>query len=156
LHSAVLRLTNTYGPRQQIRNDRQGFIGIMIRQALRRERLRVFGAGRQVRDFNYVDDVVEALLLAATTPACRGRVFNLGARQHHSVLEFARLLGDLCGVDHELVPFPDDKRLIDIGDFYGDFSAFHAVTGWEPKVSLADGLARAVGWYRARKDDYWA
>ena len=153
--SVVLRLTNTYGPRQQIRNDRQGFIGILIRQALLGQKIRVFGTGEQVRDFNYVDDVVDALLRAGAVDACRGQVFNLGAPQHHSLLEFVQLLGQLCDIDYELVPFPSDKRLIDIGDFYGDYSAFRSATAWEPRVSLAEGLARTVAWYRDHKDDYW-
>jgi len=78
LRSVVLRLTNTYGPRQQIRNDRQGFISIFIRQALQKDTIKVFGTGKQVRDFNYVDDVVDALLLSGATEGCYGRVFNLG------------------------------------------------------------------------------
>lgn len=154
--SVVLRLTNTYGPRQQIRNDRQGFIGILIRQALKGEKIRVFGTGQQLRDFNYVDDVVAALLLAGTTPACRGQVFNLGAPQHHSLLEFVQLLGAVCAIDYELVPFPADKRLIDIGDFYGDYTAFRGATGWQPEVPLADGLARTIAFYREHARDYWA
>jgi nucleoside-diphosphate-sugar epimerase len=154
--SVVLRLTNTYGPRQQIKNDRQGFIGIMIRQALRGQKLKVFGSGEQVRDFNHVDDVVDALLLAAATDACRGRVFNLGARRYHSLLEFVALLGKVCDIEYERVPFPADKRLIDIGDFYGDYSLFRDATGWEPRIDLPDGLASTVAWYRAHKDDYWA
>lgn len=154
--SVVLRLTNTYGPRQQIRNDRQGFIGILIRQALKGETIRVFGTGRQLRDCNYVDDVVAALLLAGSSPACRGQVFNLGAPTHHSLLEFVELLGGLCAIDYELVPFPDDKRLIDIGDFYADWSAFRAATGWQPQVPLAEGLRRTIDWFREHAHEYWA
>ena len=91
LRSCVLRLTNTYGPRQQIRNDRQSFMGIMIRQALLGETLRVFGTGEQLRDFNYVGDVVEALLRAGATEACMGRVFNLGAPQAETLDSMQRL-----------------------------------------------------------------
>ena len=155
LRSTVLRLTNTYGPRQQVRNDRQSFIGIMIRQALRGEALRVFGTGKQLRDFNYVDDVVAALLLAGATDACYGSVFNLGAPQHHSLLEFVEALHELCPLRYEVVPFPDDSKIIDIGDYYGDYSAFAAATGWQPKVLLRDGLARTLESYRAHPEVYW-
>ncbi|MGH0030213.1 MAG: NAD-dependent epimerase/dehydratase family protein [Myxococcota bacterium] len=156
LRSAVLRLTNTYGPRQQIRNDRQSFIGIMIRQALRGETLQVFGSGAQVRDFDYVDDVVRALLLAGESDACAGGVFNLGAPRHYSLLEFVEALHAVCPLRYETVPFPDDRKIIDIGDYYGDYSAFRRATGWEPEVDLAEGLSRTLASYRAHPEVYWS
>lgn len=156
VRSAVLRLTNTYGPRQQIRNDRQGFIGIFIRKALRGEPLQVFGTGRQRRDFNYVDDVVEAILRAAATPACWGRVWNLGADRHYSLLEFVEILARHCAVEWSTVPFPDDKKLIDIGDYYGDYSAFREATGWRPRVDLEEGIERTLESYRRHPEVYWA
>lgn len=155
LRSVVLRLTNTYGPRQQIRNDRQGFIGIFVRQALRGERLRIYGTGRQRRDFNYVDDVTDALLRAGATDACHGRTFNLGADRHYSLLEFVEVLARHADVDHELVPFPDDKKIIDIGDYYGDWSAFAAATGWAPRVDLDEGIRRTIEHYREHAEVYW-
>lgn len=156
LRSTVLRLTNTYGPRQQIRNDHQGFIGIFIRQALKGEKIRVFGTGEQVRDFNFVDDVVESLLLAGATEECHGKVWNLGAPKRYSLLEFVSILNELCNTDYEIVPFPEDRRIIDIGDYYGDYSAFAGVTGWQPKVDLPEGLERTVASYRRHKSEYWA
>lgn len=155
LRSAVLRLTNTYGPRQQIRNDRQSFIGIMIRQALRGETLRVFGSGEQVRDFDYVDDVVDAILRAGRTEACHGHVFNLGSPRHYSLLQFVEKLHALCPLRWERVPFPDDRKIIDIGDYYGDYRAFSEATGWEPRVDLDEGLARTLESYRAHPEAYW-
>ncbi len=155
LRSVVLRLTNTYGPRQQIRNDRQSFIGIMIRQALRGETLRVFGTGQQLRDFDYVDDVVDAILRAGGSEVCHGRIFNLGAPRHYSLLEFVETLHAACPLRYELVPFPDDRKLIDIGDYYGDYGAFAAATGWQPQVELAEGLARTLASYRAHPEVYW-
>jgi len=155
LRSAVLRLTNTYGPRQQVRSDRQSFIGIMIRQALRGDTLKVYGTGKQLRDFDYVDDVVAALLLVGATDACFGEVFNLGAREHHSLLAFVQALHEQCPLRYELVPFPDDRKIIDIGDYYGDYGAFAAATGWEPAVDLREGLSRTLESYRAHPEVYW-
>ena len=156
LKSVVLRLTNTYGPRQQIRNNRQGFIGIFLRQALKGEGITIFGTGQQVRDFNYVDDVVQALLLAALTDACYGKVFNLGSPVYHSVLEMVQMLQELTGVSFETVPFPDDRKLIDIGDYYGDYSRFAAATQWQPTVGLREGLARSLDFFRTHSKEYWA
>ena len=155
LRSVVLRLTNSYGPRQQIRNDRQSFIGIMIRQALRGEKIQVFGSGEQLRDFNYVDDVVDALLRAGRSDACQGGVFNLGAPRHYSLLAFVEALHAACPLRWERVPFPDDRKIIDIGDYYGDYGAFRAATGWEPRVDLEEGLARTLASYRAHPEVYW-
>ncbi|KPK66859.1 MAG: NAD-dependent epimerase [Gemmatimonas sp. SG8_38_2] len=155
IRSCVLRLTNTYGPRQQIRNNRQGFIGIMIRQALSGERIRLFGTGRQVRDFNYVDDVVEALLLAGSTEECHGQLYNLGAPTRHSLIDFVEILGRLLDVNYEIVPFPDDKKIIDIGDYYGDYSRFADATGWQPRVELEEGLRKAIAYYKEHSKVYW-
>ena len=156
LKSVVLRLTNTYGPRQQIRNDRQGFIGIFLRQALAGETIKIFGTGNQRRDFNYVDDVVEALLVAGITDDCYGRVLNLGASKSYSLLEVIGILNRLCGVRHEIIPFPEDKKIIDIGDYYSDYSQFAERTGWHPEVDLEAGLNRCVEFYSKHKEAYWA
>lgn len=155
LRSVVLRLTNTYGPRQQIRNDRQGFIGIFIRQALQKDTIKVFGTGKQIRDFNYVDDVVDALLRSGITESCYGRVFNLGAPKYYSLLEFVSILERLCHMRYEITPFPQDKKIIDIGDYYGDYSLFSRLTGWQPQVDLDEGLERTLEFYWKNKEIYW-
>jgi UDP-glucose 4-epimerase len=154
VRSVVLRLTNTYGPRQQIRNERQGMAGVFLNRALRGQNLKLFGTGLQLRDFNYVSDVVDALLVAASTPACYGRLFNLGAEQRHSLVDFCAILEKLCGVEYEVVPFPADRKLIDIGDYYGSFARFQEATGWAPRVDLAEGLRLSVDFFREHKDHY--
>jgi len=111
LRSSVLRLTNTYGPRQQIRNNRQGFIGIFIRQALKGEMIKIFGDGNQIRDFNYIDDVVHALLLAAGNEKCYGNIYNLGSPNYYSLIQFVDILKEITGVEFETIPFPDDKKI---------------------------------------------
>lgn len=148
LKSVVLRLTNTYGPRQQIKNDRQGFIGIFVRLALLGQPIRIFGTGEQVRDFNYVDDVVEALLLAGIHEDCFGNIYNLGSPTHYSLIDFVQILGRLVDVKYEMVPFPNDKAIIDIGDFYANYSRFSVLTGWAPKIDLPQGLEKMVAFYR--------
>ena len=155
LRSTVLRLTNTYGPRQQIRNNRQGFVGIFIREALKGETINVFGDGQQLRDFNYIDDVVDALMISALTDECFGQIFNLGAKKYHSLLDLVKILSQLTKVEHLLVPFPDDKKLIDIGDYYGDYSKFSKVTGWQPRIKLRDGLKLTIEFFQSHRDAYW-
>jgi nucleoside-diphosphate-sugar epimerase len=155
VRSTVVRLTNTFGPRQQIKSNRQGFATIFLRQALRGETIQLYGGGGQIRDFNYVDDVVNALLLAATTEACFGKVYNLGSTRAYSLIDFVEILKRFCSFSVELVPFPKDKRIIDIGDYFGDFSRFSRATGWQPRVDLPEGLEKTVDFYRQHKEAYW-
>jgi len=143
-----LRLTNTYGPRMDLESTQKGFVGIFVRKALAGEPIRIFGDGTQRRDFNYVDDVVRALLIAAECDAVNGQVFNLGHPAPCSLLEFVETLSALTGVRHELAPFPAAAKAIDIGDYYGDFGKFEKATGWRPEVELAAGLERTLDYHR--------
>lgn len=148
MRTVSLRLTNTYGPRMDLASPHKGFVGVFVRQALAGERIRVFGDGRQRRDFNYVDDVVRALLLAGADPATDGEVYNLGHDTPYSLLEFLETLRRHAAFEWELVPFPADAARIDIGDYYGDFSRFREATGWRPEVDLDEGLARTLAYHR--------
>ena len=155
MHCTSLRLTNTYGPRQHLRDNKQGFVGIFIRLALNGQKIRIFGDGQQLRDFNYVDDVVDAFTLATGRADLYGGAFNLGHSDRHSLLEFVQILSELAEFEHELAPFPDEHKAIDIGDFYADFSRFTELTGWRPTVDLREGLARTVEYFREHGHHYW-
>ncbi len=155
VRSTVLRLTNTFGPRQKISSPRQGFAGVFIYQALRGQPISLYGGGRQLRDFNYVDDVIDAMLRAIVSPHCLGRFFNLGFRPPRSLVDFVETLQQFCRFEVRAVPFPEDSKIIDIGDYYGDFSRFQAATGWEPRIDLDEGLARTIAFFRSHKEAYW-
>ncbi len=155
IRASSLRLTNTYGPRQLIKHDRQGFIGWFVRQATLGEEIQVFGDGRQKRDFDYVDDVVDAFLRAGALDAADGQVFNLGGEEPVALLELARMLVEIAGRGSvRVVPFPPDRKRIDIGDFYADASKIKAALGWEPRTRLRDGLERTIAFYCEHKDRY--
>jgi UDP-glucose 4-epimerase len=154
---AVLRLTNTYGPRMRVRDARQTFLGHWLRQLVTGEELVIYGDGEQRRDFNYVDDAVRALLLTGARDEANGRVYNLGAAPPVSLRALAELLVDVHGAgSFRLVPFPDDRRAIDIGDYYADFGAIESELGWRPAVSLEDGLRRTLDFYREHLPAYWS
>ena len=156
LHVSVLRLTNTYGPRMRVKDARQTFLGYWLRLAVEGEPVQVFGDGTQRRDFNYVDDAVRAFLLAAVREEARGRVYNLGSDEVVDLRGLAELLTDVNGGgSFELVPFPPDRKAIDIGDFYADYSRIRDELGWEPRVTLRDGLERTLAFYRAEAQHYW-
>ncbi|MDP3732558.1 MAG: NAD-dependent epimerase/dehydratase family protein [Candidatus Omnitrophota bacterium] len=153
---ASLRLTNTYGPHLLMKHNRQGFIGWFIRQAIDGEEIQIYGDGTQIRDLNYVDDVADALLMAASQEECWGKVFNLGAGEHISLLAFTQLIIKIAGSgSYRLVPFPSEKKKIDIGSYFADFSKFSNISGWYPRVFLEEGLKKTIDFYRKYKEFYW-
>jgi nucleoside-diphosphate-sugar epimerase len=154
VRSTVLRLTNTYGPHQRISCSRQGVAGFFICQALRGETIRLYGGGAQRRDFNYVQDVVDAMLLAITTDECLGGCFNLGGDRAYSLREFAEALREFSDFELQPVEFPAEARRIDIGDYQGDYSRFRSATGWRPRTELRQGLAVTTDFYRRHGHTY--
>jgi len=151
-----LRLTNTYGPGLLMKHNRQGFIAWFVRQALDGEEIQLFGDGRQLRDFTYVDDAVLAFLLAGANDAAGGRRFNLGGVRPISLVEFVETLLQVVGQgSYRLVPFPEEKRRIDIGNYYADYRKIQTILGWKPTVDLREGLERTVAYYRKHRDHYW-
>lgn len=155
LRTVSLRLTNTYGPRQQIRHNRQGFIAWFLRQALDGGTIELYGDGKQKRDLNYIDDVVDALLLAGLSEDVGGGTFNLGHHQIVSLAEIARLLIELTGKGTTRgVPFPTARQMIDVGNCYCSYQKIEDVLGWRPKINLAEGLRRTVEFYRHNREFY--
>ncbi len=155
IRTCALRLTNIYGPRQLLKHNRQGFIGWFIRLVLEDRELQVFGDGLQVRDFVYVDDAVEAFLLAGAMDAAHGGTFNVGGNEHITHRDLVDLLVRTAGSGrYSFVEWPPEKKVIDIGSFYADSSLFQSRTGWTPQVRLAEGLQRTFDYYRSRMPLY--
>jgi UDP-glucose 4-epimerase len=155
VRTVSLRLTNTYGPRQLLKHSRQGFIGWFIRNIVGGDEIQIYGDGSQVRDFNYVDDVVDAMLLSAVSENANGEIYNLGGQEPISLKSLAELLIEINGSgSYRLVPFPPDKKLIDIGDFYGDHSKIVRELGWKPSTPLREGLEKTIAYYRENISHY--
>jgi UDP-glucose 4-epimerase len=156
LPTCSLRLTNTYGPRMQMRHSRQGFVAWFVRLALEGREIELFGGGESLRDFNDVEDVVDAFLLCGTSEAAVGQIFNLGHPEPLSVRQFAELLVDVAGGGslHER-PFPPERERIDIGSVYADYRKIRERLRWEPRIGLPEGLARTVDYYRQYREHYW-
>ena len=155
LRAVCLRLSNTYGPRQLLAHKRQGFIGWFLRQALTGGVIELYGEGQQRRDLNFVDDVVEALLLAGCSEKADGEIFNLGGTEPVSITDIATELVALAragSVRH--TPFPVNQQLIEIGDCYLSSEKIESRLGWRPRTTLREGLARTVGFYRAHLAKY--
>ena len=156
IRACALRLTNTYGPGMRVKDARQTFLGIWIRLLLEGKPIKVFGDGKQLRDFNFVDDCVEALLLAGANNNANGKVYNLGSSEIIGLSDLAEIMVNL-GVsgNYELAPFPADRKAIDIGDYYSDYSLITKELGWVPKIDLKEGLKRTLNYYRAHFSHYW-
>lgn len=156
IHSVILRLTNTYGPRMRVVDARQTFLGIWIRRILEGQPILIYGDGTQLRDYNYIDDVVDALLLTAAANRSWGQVLNLGSTEVFSLTETAQVFLKLIpGGEVKYVPFPKDRLAIDIGDYQGDFSKISKELNWEPKTNFEDGLRKTLDYYRENHIRYW-
>jgi UDP-glucose 4-epimerase len=154
LSACVLRLTNTIGPRMRIRDARQTFLGIWVRRLLEGEAIEVWG-GEQLRDFNDVDDVVDAMLLAASDRDLPAVPFNLGSSEVISLTDLARLMIQIHGAGElRITPYPEERKKIDIGDYYSCYDRFQAATGWQPKRSLSQSLERTLAYYKVNLPNY--
>lgn len=154
VRSAQLRLTNTYGPGMRIKDARQTFLGVWLKHVLLGTSFEVWG-GDQLRDFTFVDDCVEALLLVAADPRAHGKVYNLGGSQPLSLVDLADCLVEVAGQgSYQVRQFPEDRKKIDIGSFYSDFEMIREELGWEPKTSLEDGLRRTLEYFGDRLHHY--
>ena len=156
LRTVCLRLTNTYGPRQLLDHDRQGFIPWFIRKAIDGETIRLYGGGKQRRDLNYVDDVVEAFLLVATNELADGDIFNLGAEKEISLERLALELISITGRGKvESVAFPAERQGIEIGNIFSSYEKISSILGWKPETDLRTGLSRTVDFYIKNREKYW-
>jgi len=154
IHACALRLTNTYGPCMRIKDARQTFLGIWVRRLIEGSAFEVWG-GEQLRDFTYVDDVVDAMLLAATHKITNGKVYNLGGDQVVTLNQLADLiLSAHGGGQYERYTFPADRKRIDIGDYFADDQLIRTELGWSPQVGLEEGLGRTLAYYREHLDRY--
>jgi UDP-glucose 4-epimerase len=156
IRACALRLTNTYGPRMRVKDARQTFLGVWVKRIIDGEPIQVWGDGRQIRDFTYADDCVDALLMAAAAEEANGQIFNLGSDETINLRDLAALMVEISNSgSYEIIPFPADRKPIDIGDYYGDYRLIRGRLGWQPQVRLRDGLARTLAFYRANREHYW-
>ena len=154
IKACALRLTNTYGPRMRIKDARQTFVGVWIRRLSEGKPFEVWG-GKQMRDFNYVDDVVDAVLMAATNDRAIGKIFNLGSDEIISLKKLADMLVKLNGSGkYKMCVFPAARRKIDIGDYYSDYKLIKNTLNWKPKVTLEKGIAATLAFYRKNLERY--
>lgn len=151
-----LRLSNIYGERSQMLHAKFGVVNWFIRIALENGIINVFGDGKILRDFLYVDECVDAILKVAMTEKAYGETFNIGNEQHCDFLELVSTIIDVTGSGRwEFTPFTKERAVQEPGDFYPDIRKIKECTGWQPTVSLRAGIAKTVDFYRQNKTHYW-
>jgi nucleoside-diphosphate-sugar epimerase len=152
--ATALRLTNTIGPRMRVKDARQTFVGIWVRQLLEGKPISVWG-GKQLRDFTDVEDAVDAFLMVAANPATNGQVYNLGGSEVINLAALAKMMVEVNGSgSSEIKAFPAERRAIDVGDYYADFSKIREQLGWEPKRSLRETIETTLRYFRENIPHY--
>ncbi len=156
IRSVLLRLSNIYGPRSQMKHSRFGVANWFVRVALDDDTIKVFGDGSILRDFLYSDDCVDAILMSAVTEAAYGEIFNVGSDIPVSFLELVQSIIKVANQGKwEFAEFSAERKAQEPGDFYSDVKKMERLVGWKPTTSLEDGLAKTIEYYRKYRDQYW-
>lgn len=156
IKTVMLRLTNIYGPRSQMKHSRFGVVNWFIRQAIDNETIKVFGDGKILRDFIYIDDCIDAILMSALSEKAVGEVLNVGVDKPTSFLDLVKLVVKLAETGGwEFAEFSPERKIQEPGDFYSDISKIRTLVGWESKTNLEDGLKKTIDYYRLFKKYYW-
>lgn len=154
LDTVSLRLTNTYGPRMRVKDARQTFLGIWIKKIIENQPFEVWG-GEQIRDYNYIDDVTEAMLLAISKENRQHTVYNLGHHETLNLQESAEQMIEVAEMgSFEVIKYPEERRKIDIGDYYSDYERFKLEMNWTPKTSFKEGMGRTFEYYKKYLQHY--
>ena len=153
---ACLRITNTYGPRHQMAHDEYGVVNWFIRKAIDGETIPVFGDGRILRDFLFVDDAVDCFMEVAQCPKAYGEVFNVGTGIPFSFVDLAKRIVSIAGTGKvSFTEFTKERKEVEPGDYYTDISKIRKTVGWEPRIDLDEGLRRTIEFYRKHRREYW-
>lgn len=156
LDTVSVRITNPYGPRQQMKHSKYGIVNWFIRLALEGKPLTVFGEGLQKRDYIFVEDLAAGVVAAALSPKTTGEVYNLGAGTGSSFIDMVRLIAEIIpSTDIQHVPWPKERSLVETGDFIADITKIKEATGWRPQTTLREGIEKTVAFYRQYQHHYW-
>jgi len=156
IKATSLRMTNTYGPRAQMRNPTYNFVNWLIAKAIMNEELTVFEPGTQVRDLNYVDNAIDAIILASQNERTSGEVYLVGSGNGISIIELAKIIVEIAKSGKvKIVPYPKNRKSAEVGDVVIDYSKIKKATGWFPKTSIREGIKKTINFYRKRFNEYF-
>ena len=155
IKAVSLRMSNTFGPRHQMKHSRQGVLNWFIRMLINGETIELFGDGSQIRDINYIDDAVDALLLCAQAKKAEGQSYNIGG-EPLTLKEFVeKAIGAYGSGNYKLIPFPKDRKSIEVGNYIADIKKIRDDLGWEPKISVDEGIRMTFKYYEKFQKSYW-
>ncbi len=156
IKSVCLRITNTYGPRHQMAHDEYGVFNWFIRRAMDSEVIHLFGDGRILRDYLYIDDLTESLIATALSDKVYGEVYNIGSGVPLSFIELANKIIEISGSGRvDYTEFTSERKALEPGDYYADITKIKAAIDWQPKTSLEDGIKKTIEYYKKNKKHYW-
>lgn len=156
IKGVCLRITNTYGPRHQMKTDEYGVLNWFIRKAIDGENIHVFGDGRILRDYLYVDDLVDCLIEVSLCEQAYGDVFNVGSGTAINFVDLAKKIVDITKRgSYTFTEFTEERRALEPGDYYSDISKIKSAVGWAPRTSLDEGIKKTVDYYLQYKSHYW-
>lgn len=157
IRSVMLRLTNVYGPRAQMKTNHYGVVNWFIRQAIDGEKISIFGDGLMRRDFLYVDDTIDAMVRCASTPACYGEVINIGHDKPDTFLHLIQTIVSIAGkkASYRFTPFSAERKAQEPGDFASDITKIKRLIGWKPTTNIQKGIKKTIIYYRKYKNEYW-
>ena len=151
-----IRINNTYGPRHQMKHGKYGILNWFTRLAMDNETIKVFGDGKQLRDYNYVDDVTDAFLMTGASEEADGESFNLGSGNAVRFIDTVKKIIEIVGSGkYELIPWPKERKEVEVGDYFADYGKIQKKLGWEPEVRFEDGLKATVDFYGKYRGKYW-
>ena len=157
IKSVMLRLTNVYGPRSQMKHNRYGVVNWFIRQALDGETISVYGDGSLVRDFLYIDDAIDAIIRCSLTEGCYGEIINVGRSKGETFLYLIKEIVRLSkNGSYKLTPFSKERASQEPGNFLSDVRKIKKLTGWIPRTALRVGLQKTIAYYQKHKREYWS
>lgn len=151
----ILRLTNPYGMKQQMKHSKYSIIGWFIRQAMENKTITVFGDGTQKRDYIYIDDVIDSILLLISKEEYKNKIYNVGS---NISIEFREMIEKIIKITGRgkmiFTNWPEDYENIESGTIDIDISKLFSI-GWKPKNDLSLGISKTLEFYKSNKNYYF-
>jgi len=155
LDTLALRIANPFGPGAQIKHPGYCIVNWFVRQALENKEINIFGKGNQLRDYIFIEDVADAFAIAGVHKNTKNRIYNVGSgtgTQFKTMVE--KIINEIGKGKIKNIPWPENYKKTETGDFYADISQINKDFGWKPKTNLEEGLKKTIEFYRENLNRY--
>jgi len=155
MDSCSVRISYNYGPRQMVRHLDYGIFNYFVRMAIEGKEIAIYEPGTQLRDYNYVEDSIDAMILCSQSKKAFGEVFMLGSGKPIKFIDMVKSIVEATGTGScKLVPWPKERKAIEKGDYFASFEKIKNTLGWIPKTTFSKGLKKTVEFYKKRLNEY--